>query len=72
MEDAPADHNVEPGIIRHISYLGSESVFDVELTSGKRVRATRPNLTRYDQEDFDWDEPVWLSWHACSPVVLLS
>jgi spermidine/putrescine ABC transporter ATP-binding subunit len=72
MEDAPPDHNVEPGIIRHIAYLGSESVFDVELTNGKRVRATRPNLTRYDQEDFDWDEPVWLSWHACSPVVLLS
>jgi spermidine/putrescine ABC transporter ATP-binding subunit len=72
MEDAPADHNVEPGIIRHISYLGSESVFDVELANGKHVRATRPNLTRYDQEDFDWDEPVWLSWHACSPVVLLS
>jgi spermidine/putrescine ABC transporter ATP-binding subunit len=72
MEDAPADHNVEPGVIRHIAYLGSESVFDVELANGKRVRATRPNLTRYDQEDFDWDEPVWLSWHACSPVVLLS
>jgi spermidine/putrescine ABC transporter ATP-binding subunit len=72
MEDAPADHNVEPGIIRHISYLGSESVFEVELLNGKKLRATRPNLTRYDQEDFDWDEPVWLSWHACSPVVLLS
>jgi putrescine transport system ATP-binding protein len=72
MEDAPADHNVEPGIIRHISYLGSESVFDIELAKGKHVRATRPNLTRYDQEDFGWDEPVWLSWHACSPVVLLS
>jgi spermidine/putrescine ABC transporter ATP-binding subunit len=72
MEDAPADHNVEPGVIRHISYLGSESVFDVELANGKKLRATRPNLTRYDQEDFDWDEPVWLSWHACSPVVLLS
>ncbi len=72
MEDAPTDHNVEPGIIRHISYLGSESVFDIELANGKKLRATRPNLTRYDQEDFDWDEPVWLSWHACSPVVLLS
>jgi spermidine/putrescine ABC transporter ATP-binding subunit len=72
MEDAPADHNVEPGIIRHIAYLGSESVFDVELPNGKHMRATRPNLTRYDQEDFDWDEPVWLSWYACSPVVLLS
>ena len=71
MEDAPQDMNVEPGIIRHISYLGSESVFEVALDNGRRLRVTRPNLTRYDQEDFTWDEPVWLSWHACSPVVLL-
>jgi spermidine/putrescine ABC transporter ATP-binding subunit len=72
MEDAPVDVNVEPGIIRHISYLGSESVYEVALDNGRRLRVTRPNLTRYDQEDFTWDEPVWLSWHACSPVVLLS
>ncbi|MEP6967725.1 MAG: hypothetical protein ABI906_06570, partial [Pseudomonadota bacterium] len=28
--------------------------------------------TRRDQEDFTWDEPVWLAWHACSPAILLS
>ena len=72
MSDAPVDHNVVPGVIKHLTYLGSESVYDVEIAGGRMVRALRTNLTRWDQEDFTWDEPVWLSWHACSPAVLLS
>ena len=40
--------------------------------SGRRVKALRTNLTRWDQEDFEVDQPVWLAWHACSPAVLLS
>jgi spermidine/putrescine transport system ATP-binding protein len=72
LDDAPAGHNIAAGVIRHIAYLGSESVYDIELESGRRVRALRSNLTRRDQEELTWDEPVWLSWHACSPAVLLS
>jgi spermidine/putrescine transport system ATP-binding protein len=72
MEDAPAGTNVVPGAIKDIVYLGSETIFEIELESGRRVKTFRSNLTRYDQEDFTWDEPVWLAWHACSPAVLLS
>jgi len=72
MEDAPEGHNVAAGVIKDLSYLGSETVFDVELTSGRVVKVLRSNLTRWDQEEFTWDEPVWVSWHACSPAVLLS
>ena len=72
LEDAPAGHNTAAGTIRHIAYLGSESVYDIELENGRKVRALRSNLTRRDQEDFTWDEPVWIAWHACSPAVLLS
>jgi spermidine/putrescine transport system ATP-binding protein len=72
MEDAPAGHNVVPGVIRHIAYLGSESVYEVELDNSRRVKTLRSNLTRWDQEDFAWDEPVWLAWNACSAVVLQS
>jgi len=72
MEDAPAGANVVPGVIRDIVYLGSETNYEIELEGGRRVRTFRSNLTRYDQEDFTWDEPVWLAWHACSPAVLLS
>ena len=72
MEDAPAGANVVPGIIRDIVYLGSETNYEIEIEGGRRVKTFRSNLTRYDQEDFTWDEPVWLAWHACSPAVLLS
>ncbi len=72
LEDTPEGHNLAPGIIRHIAYLGSESVYDVAIEGGRSVKALRSNLTRRDQEDFTWDEPVWLAWHACSSAVLLS
>jgi spermidine/putrescine transport system ATP-binding protein len=72
MEDAPDGANVVAGVIRDIVYLGSETNFEVEIEGGRRVKTFRSNLTRYDQEDFTWDEPVWLAWHACSPAVLLS
>jgi len=72
MEDAPEGTNVVAGVIRDIVYLGSETNYEVELDGGRRVKTFRSNLTRYDQEDFTWDEPVWLAWHACSPAVLLS
>jgi spermidine/putrescine transport system ATP-binding protein len=71
LEGTPAGFNVLPGRIRDVAYLGSESIFDVCLESGKRVRVIRPNLTRWDQEDFTWDEDVWLGWHAEAAHVLL-
>ena len=72
LEDARPGNNVAAGIIRHIVYLGGASIYEVELEGGRRVKTQRSNLTRRDQEDFTWDEPVWLAWHACSPAVLLS
>ena len=70
MEDCPDGYNAVAGTIDQIAYLGSESVFEVVLTTGRRVRVIRPNLTRWDQEDFVENQPVWLSWHACAPAVL--
>jgi spermidine/putrescine transport system ATP-binding protein len=72
LEDTPEGHNAVPGVIRQIAYLGSESVYEVAVEGGGTIKALRSNLTRRDQEDFTWDEPVWLAWHACSPAVLLS
>ncbi|WP_448582111.1 ABC transporter ATP-binding protein [Thermaurantiacus sp.] len=71
MEGTPEGHNVVAGTITDIAYLGSESVYEVKLETGKMVRVIRPNLTRWDQEDFTWDEPVWLGWHAEAAAVLL-
>jgi spermidine/putrescine ABC transporter ATP-binding subunit len=70
--DAPAGRNAVAGTITHIAYLGSESLYEVTLADGQRLKALRSNLTRWDQEDFALGEAVWLAWHACSPAVLLS
>ena len=72
LDDSPAGSNMVRGVIRHESYLGSESTYDVEIAGGRRVRVLRSNLTRWDQEDFSLGEEVWLGWHACSPAVLLN
>jgi hypothetical protein len=35
------------------------------------VRVTQSNAERLsDDERIGWDETVWLSWHASSPVVV--
>jgi len=72
LEDAPEGTNAARAVIRHIAYLGSESVYELELQTGNRVKALRSNLTRWDQEDFTVGQAVWITWHACSPVVLLN
>jgi spermidine/putrescine ABC transporter ATP-binding subunit len=71
-EDAPSGCNVTPGIVRQISYLGSESIYEIDLINGRRMQVSRPNLSRWDQEDFTWDDEVWLRWHGDSPVLLQS
>lgn len=72
VEDAPDGFNVVAGVIKHMVYLGSETIYEVEIAGGRSIKVVRPNLTRWDQEDFVIDEKVWLSFHACSPAVLLN
>lgn len=71
-DDAPAGFNRVAGVLRGVTYLGGLSLFDVEIEGGRRVRASRSNLNRWDQEDFTVGDPVWVSWRACSPAVLLA
>ena len=71
-QECPAAHNVAKGTIKEISYLGDTSIFHVLMENGRLIRVSRPNRSRYDQDHFGWNEPVWLSWAGSSPVVLLS
>ncbi len=67
---APASaDNAAHGVVQDIAYLGDLSIYRVKLDSGKVVRVTRPNTTRH-AESITWDQPVFLSWDATSPVVL--
>jgi putrescine transport system ATP-binding protein len=64
--------NWAQGTIHDIAYLGDMSVFVIRLGSGRELRVTQANRTRKPEEQFTWDEVVYLSWDASSPVVGLN
>ncbi len=70
--ECPSAHNVARGVIKEISYLGDISIYHVAIASGRMLRVSRPNRSRWDQEGFDWGETVWVSWAGSSPIALLS
>jgi spermidine/putrescine ABC transporter ATP-binding subunit len=70
--DAPEGHNIANGTIKGMSYLGDCTLYEVQLGSGRMIRVSRANRSRFDQEDFTWDDKVSMHWHPSSPVVLLA
>ena len=62
--------NVTRGVVKEIAYMGDMSVYLVQLSTGKMMRVTQPNAYRH-ADDITWDQPVYLHWHASSPVVLI-
>ncbi|MDE1147623.1 MAG: polyamine ABC transporter ATP-binding protein [Azospirillaceae bacterium] len=73
-KEKPADvvegRNVTRGIVREIAYLGDISIYQIDLPSGKRVRATAPNVTRRTELPITWEDEVWLCWRPFAGVVL--
>ena len=70
--ECPEAHNVAKGEIKDISYLGDISIYHVMLSNGRLIRISRPNRSRWDQDNFGAGETVWVSWAGSSPVVLQS
>jgi spermidine/putrescine ABC transporter ATP-binding subunit len=70
--ECSAAHNVAKGEIKDISYLGDISIYHVLLANGRLIRISRPNRSRWDQDNFGAGEKVWVSWVGSSPVVLQS
>ncbi|ASG21914.1 polyamine ABC transporter ATP-binding protein [Nitrospirillum amazonense] len=68
--EADGGRNVTRGVVREIAYLGDISIYQIDLASGKRVRATAPNVTRRTELPITWDDEVWLSWRPFAGVVL--
>jgi putrescine transport system ATP-binding protein len=61
--------NLVRGAVQDIAYLGDLSIYLVKLATGKVVRVTQPNTSRH-AEAITWDQQVYLSWDASSPVVV--
>jgi len=72
MSTAPPEggaDNVVRGAVQDIAYLGDLSIYLVKLPTGKVVRVTQPHTSRH-AEAITWDQQVYLSWDATSPVVV--
>ena len=65
----PAE-NCLAGVVESIAYMGDVSVFNVRLKTGKLVKVTQTNLIRRAGDVINWDDHVYLNWHAASGVVL--
>jgi putrescine transport system ATP-binding protein len=61
--------NVARGVVQDIAYLGDLSIYLVKLPTGKIVRVTQPNTSRH-AEAITWEQQVYLTWDADSPVVV--
>lgn len=70
--DSPDGTNCCQGVIEGMSYLGDCTIFEIKLESGRRIRVSRANLSRGDQDAFTWGDLVSLAWHSSSPTVLTS
>ena len=62
-------HNCASGTVRDIAYLGSHSIYHVELENGKILLVNISNLERGSEQPI-WEEKVFLNWHPHSSVVL--
>jgi putrescine transport system ATP-binding protein len=67
---AGAGENTVRGTVKEIAYMGDMSIYLVQVESGKTIRVTIPNVARHTEDRITWDETVYVSWHAESPVVL--
>lgn len=68
--DGGSGANLVRGVVKEIAYMGDLSIYLVQIGTGKTVRVTIPNIERHTDDRITWDETVYLSWHAESPVVL--
>ncbi|OHX15026.1 transporter [Chromobacterium sphagni] len=65
--------NRAAGVVQDIAYLGSYSIYHVKLAGGKIVKSIVPSSRWCDANETPptWGEPVYVSWRADVPVVLI-
>lgn len=62
--------NWTSGVVKEIAYLGDISIYHIELSSGKIIKATLPNLLRMVGRNIEWDDVVYVFWRAENSIVL--
>ena len=62
------------GEVDDIGYLGDTSIYKIRLPSGQIFDVSAPNQTRPMSRThaITWEDKVYLSWEASSPMLLAS
>ena len=63
-------YNTAQGVIRGLSYLGSQTIFHVTLSSGLQVKVTQANSGRFVEEKLNVADTVHIWWWGEDLVVL--
>ncbi|KKL83358.1 hypothetical protein LCGC14_1975590, partial [marine sediment metagenome] len=67
--EGDADNTLQ-GHVDEIAYMGNLTVYQVRLTTGRRVRVSQANLTRSAGGPVALHAPVCLQWSAAAGFVL--
>jgi len=59
------------GRVRDLGYLGSVSVYRVELDNGSLIKVTAANTLHSAEREVDWEDEVYLGWRPTSALVLV-
>jgi len=62
--------NTFQGRVHDIAYLGNISTYHVKLADGKIIKAQTANNRRIARRNFNWEDPVWLSWTDTAGIIL--
>ena len=62
--------NATSGTLESVTYLGDLSLLSVRLASGRRIKISRPNAQREEQDLPSRGQTLYLRWSADSLVVL--
>lgn len=69
-EPPPGTDNWAQGVVSHVAYMGSHSLYQVRLASGKIVEASVPSLLLASEGAAALGDEVYLRWAADSATVL--
>ena len=64
------EHNRIAAVIDEIAYRGGLSIYKLRTATGRTLRLTQPNRDRAAAERPAPREPVYVSWHPASGVLL--
>ena len=63
--------NVVRGKVLDLGYFGKDSLYRVQLASGKIIRVNHANERRLAERKLEWEDEVYMSWDPSSAILLL-